>query len=227
MLADLYDQMKATPVHTDLADLWRRLGIEVKDGVVRYNDKAPLAKNPESHHGPPRALTSGGPQDRVGRRKPGTTDPVPGYGRKVGSKCGPYPVPDMRGFNFLCSVAGSLETRFPPPQSSQLLMANHDSSTNDDVNDLTNAILGSSGGNSSSGVVDFASLLPLTGSGALSQIDSRDGLQPSSLAASTTAEPRQRVFSAASVAWCFDHVAATVAGLIRLEMIECLRTTRG
>ncbi len=44
VLADLYDQMKATPVHTDLADLWRRLGIEVKDGVVRYNDKAPLAK---------------------------------------------------------------------------------------------------------------------------------------------------------------------------------------
>ncbi len=35
------------------------------------------------------------------------------------------------------------------------------------------------------------------------------------------------MFSATSVAWCFDHVAATVAGLIRLEMIECLRTTRG
>jgi hypothetical protein len=47
------------------------------------------------------------------------------------------------------------------------------------------------------------------------------------LAASTPAEPRQRVFSATSVAWCFDHMAATVAGLIRLEMIECLRTMRG
>ncbi len=35
------------------------------------------------------------------------------------------------------------------------------------------------------------------------------------------------MFSATNVAWCFDHVAATVAGLIRLEMIECLRTTRG
>ena len=47
-----------------------------------------------------------------------------------------------------------------------------------------------------------------------------------SLAASTTATAvsRQRVFSATSVAWCFHHVAATVTGLIRLEMIECLRT---
>jgi hypothetical protein len=45
------------------------------------------------------------------------------------------------------------------------------------------------------------------------------------LAASTTAVPRQRVFSATSVAWCFDHVTTAVTGLIRLEMIECLRTT--
>jgi hypothetical protein len=60
-----------------------------------------------------------------------------------------------------------------------------------------------------------------------SQIELREGVQPSSLAASATAEPRQRVFFATSVAWCFDHVAATVTGLIRLEMIECLRTTSG
>jgi len=61
-----------------------------------------------------------------------------------------------------------------------------------------------------------------------SQIELPDGVQPSSLAASpTTAVPRQRVFSATSVAWCRDHVAATVTGLIRLEMIECLRTTSG
>lgn len=44
VLADLYGQMKATPVQTDLAELWRRLGIEVSGGVVKYNDKAPLAK---------------------------------------------------------------------------------------------------------------------------------------------------------------------------------------
>ena len=65
------------------------------------------------------------------------------------------------------------------------------------------------------------------GSPADLQIDLPGGVQPSSLAASTTAEPRQRVFFATSVAWCFDHVAATVTGLIRLEMIECLRTTSG
>ena len=65
------------------------------------------------------------------------------------------------------------------------------------------------------------------GSPADSQIDLPGGVQPSSLAASTAAEPRQRVFFATSVARCFDHVAATVTGLIRLEMIECLRTTSG
>jgi hypothetical protein len=56
-------------------------------------------------------------------------------------------------------------------------------------------------------------------------IELLDVVQSSSLAASTTAEPGQRVFSAPTVAWCCDHVAATVPGLIRLEMIECLRTT--
>jgi hypothetical protein len=44
VLADLYRQMKGTAVHTDLADLWRRLGVEVKDGRVSFNDKAPLAR---------------------------------------------------------------------------------------------------------------------------------------------------------------------------------------
>ena len=45
------------------------------------------------------------------------------------------------------------------------------------------------------------------------------------LAASTTAEPGQPAFSASIVAWCCDYVAATVTSLIRLEMIERLRTT--
>lgn len=44
VLSGLYDQMKATAVQTDLADLWRRLGIEVNGGVVNFNDRAPLAK---------------------------------------------------------------------------------------------------------------------------------------------------------------------------------------
>ncbi len=44
VLMDLYNQMRATPVDTDLGELWRRLGIEVSGGVVKYNDRAPLAK---------------------------------------------------------------------------------------------------------------------------------------------------------------------------------------
>jgi hypothetical protein len=44
VLEDLYNQMKATPVHTDLAALWERLGVEAGGGMVRYNDAAPLAK---------------------------------------------------------------------------------------------------------------------------------------------------------------------------------------
>ena len=44
VLADLYNRMKGTPVETDLDDLWRKLGIQVKNGVVTFNDNAPLAK---------------------------------------------------------------------------------------------------------------------------------------------------------------------------------------
>lgn len=43
VLAGLYNQMKATAVQTDLADLWRRLGIQVSSGAVTLNDRAPLA----------------------------------------------------------------------------------------------------------------------------------------------------------------------------------------
>jgi hypothetical protein len=44
VLADLYNRMKATPVQFDLDDLWRKLGVEVNNGVVTFDDKAPLAK---------------------------------------------------------------------------------------------------------------------------------------------------------------------------------------
>jgi hypothetical protein len=44
VLADLYNQMKATAVHTDLDDLWRRLGVQVKNGAVTFDDGAPLAE---------------------------------------------------------------------------------------------------------------------------------------------------------------------------------------
>lgn len=43
VLADLYKQMKATPVQTDLNELWTRLGISVVKGKVVFNDNAPLA----------------------------------------------------------------------------------------------------------------------------------------------------------------------------------------
>ncbi len=43
VLADLYNQMKAAPVQTNLDELWRKLGVQVNNGVVTFNDKAPLA----------------------------------------------------------------------------------------------------------------------------------------------------------------------------------------
>jgi hypothetical protein len=44
VLGDLYKQMKATAVHTDLDDLWRRLGVQLKNGSVLFDDHAPLAE---------------------------------------------------------------------------------------------------------------------------------------------------------------------------------------
>jgi hypothetical protein len=44
VLADLYKQLKATVVHTDLNDLWRRLGVQAKNGSVSFDDRAPLAE---------------------------------------------------------------------------------------------------------------------------------------------------------------------------------------
>jgi hypothetical protein len=43
VLADLYNQMKATAVQTDLSDLWEKLGIQMSNGAVKFNDNAPLA----------------------------------------------------------------------------------------------------------------------------------------------------------------------------------------
>jgi len=44
VLADLYNRMKDAPVEVDLNDLWSKLGIQVTNGVVKFNDKAPQAK---------------------------------------------------------------------------------------------------------------------------------------------------------------------------------------
>ena len=43
VLEDLYNQMKATAVQTDLAALWQRLGVQLNGDIVTYNDQAPLA----------------------------------------------------------------------------------------------------------------------------------------------------------------------------------------
>lgn len=43
VLVTLYDQMKDTAVRADLDGLWKRLGVEVTDHAVSFNNKAPLA----------------------------------------------------------------------------------------------------------------------------------------------------------------------------------------
>jgi len=44
VLADLYQLMKTTAIHTNLDDLWRRLGVQAKNGAVTFDDRAPLAE---------------------------------------------------------------------------------------------------------------------------------------------------------------------------------------
>jgi hypothetical protein len=43
VLEELYRDMKDKPVHTDLQQLWRELGVSLQGGAVRYDDSAPLA----------------------------------------------------------------------------------------------------------------------------------------------------------------------------------------
>ena len=43
ILMTLYEQMKDKPVMTDLATIWRELGVSLKDTNIIYNDAAPLA----------------------------------------------------------------------------------------------------------------------------------------------------------------------------------------
>ena len=44
VLADLYREMKATAVRTDLNELWRRLGVQRKNGTATFDDGAPDAE---------------------------------------------------------------------------------------------------------------------------------------------------------------------------------------
>jgi hypothetical protein len=53
VLADLYMQMKATAVRTDLDDLWRRLGVLAKNGAVTFDDHAPLSEIRRAITSPP------------------------------------------------------------------------------------------------------------------------------------------------------------------------------
>ncbi len=43
VLKELYEKLRATPTRTDLAGLWRQLGIERHGRSVTFDDKAPLA----------------------------------------------------------------------------------------------------------------------------------------------------------------------------------------
>jgi hypothetical protein len=43
VLRDLYRKMSTKPVEVDLDGLWKKLGIELQDGKVTFNDKAPEA----------------------------------------------------------------------------------------------------------------------------------------------------------------------------------------
>jgi hypothetical protein len=43
VLAQLYDEMKATPVQPNLVRLWSNLGIEIKDKSIKFDDAAPWA----------------------------------------------------------------------------------------------------------------------------------------------------------------------------------------
>jgi hypothetical protein len=65
VLAGLYKRMKATAVHTDLDDLWRRLGVQVKNGTVTFDDRAPLAEIRRAITSAGRPLPVHAPQARV------------------------------------------------------------------------------------------------------------------------------------------------------------------
>jgi len=43
VLSELYDEMRASPVSPDLAELWQRLGVQMQSGRARFDERAPLA----------------------------------------------------------------------------------------------------------------------------------------------------------------------------------------
>jgi hypothetical protein len=53
VLRNLYQEMRDKPAPVDLDLLWKKLGIETKDGSVKFNDKAPQANIRKAITAPP------------------------------------------------------------------------------------------------------------------------------------------------------------------------------
>jgi len=58
VLRDLYHQMRDKPAPVDLDQLWKKLGIAMKDGAVAFDDKAPEANIRKAITAPPSATAS-------------------------------------------------------------------------------------------------------------------------------------------------------------------------
>ena len=58
VLRDLYSQMRDKPAPIDLDQLWKKLGIAMKDGAVAFDDKAPEANIRRAITAPPTATAS-------------------------------------------------------------------------------------------------------------------------------------------------------------------------
>jgi hypothetical protein len=55
VLRDLYHQMRDKPAPVDLDQLWKKLGVSVRDGVVQFDDKAAEANIRKAIAAPPKA----------------------------------------------------------------------------------------------------------------------------------------------------------------------------
>jgi hypothetical protein len=58
VLRDLYNQMRDKPAPVDLDQLWTKLGIQMKDGSVAFDDKAPEAGIRKAITAPPAATSA-------------------------------------------------------------------------------------------------------------------------------------------------------------------------
>jgi hypothetical protein len=59
VLRDLYKEMRDKPAPADLDALWKKLGVELKDRAVTFNDKAPEANIRKAIAAPRLSVTSG------------------------------------------------------------------------------------------------------------------------------------------------------------------------